>query len=317
MESTAMRAVSVLGAGTMGHGIAQCFAMRGYRVRIFDTDPDTLKSAPERIRRSLEVFRELEFINATQAGESLANVVLCRGLADMAEGAELIIEAVTEELAVKRRVFGELERLVPPETVLCSNTSAILISEISAGLTHPGRVLGTHFWNPAAVLPCVEVIRSPRTEERVFEQVIELMRSIGKEPVRVLREVPGFVGNRMQHALQREAVSLVENGVASAEDVDRVVRYSFGLRLALMGPLERADQGGLDVTTQVQRYLLPHLETRTTPAPLLEELVSRGDLGLKTGQGFYTWSPERIAQTLKTRDRLLLSLIRLTAREPG
>ena len=158
-----------------------------------------------------------------------------------------------------------MEGLVEQETILCTNTSAISISAISQGLKHPERVLGTHFWNPPHVLPCVEVIKSAYTSEAVFEKVVAIIAAIGKEPIRVLKDVPGFVGNRMQHALQREAMNLVDQGIAAPEDVDRVVKYGFGLRLALMGPLERADLGGLDITYRVQKYLLPYLCNETLP----------------------------------------------------
>ncbi|HMK66747.1 MAG TPA: 3-hydroxyacyl-CoA dehydrogenase family protein, partial [Thermodesulfobacteriota bacterium] len=154
-------------------------------------------------------------------------------------------------------------------------------------------------------------IKSPYTSEAVFETVVSIMAGIGKEPIRVLKDVPGFIGNRMQHALQREAMHLVDQGIAAPEEVDRVVKYGFGLRLALMGPLERADLGGLDITYKVQKYLLPHLCQDTEPASLLKEKVDHGHLGAKTGQGFYHWSPEKKAETIALRDRQLLALLKL------
>lgn len=306
-----MREIGIIGAGTMGHGIARCFAVKGWQVRLFDAKPEMRDTALSRIRANLKVFVEAGILDRASAEGPLEQVTLCDTLAAAAVGPELIIETISEELNLKRRLFAELEGLVKQERILCTNTSAISISAISQDLKHPERVLGTHFWNPPHVLPCVEVIKSAYTSEAVFEKVVDIIAAIGKEPIRVLKDVPGFVGNRMQHALQREAMNLVDQGIAAPEDVDRVVKYGFGLRLALMGPLERADLGGLDITYRVQKYLLPYLCNETDPSPLLTEKVAAGLLGAKSGQGYYSWPPEKTADTIKKRDRLLLELIKL------
>ena len=317
MDKNPIQMIGVLGSGTMGHGIAQCFALKGYPVKIFDKDPQALTSTPERIRASLEVFKELALIRSGDISSCLENLTLCRTLDEWTRDTDLIFESVNEDLELKRRVFADLEARIKPSTILCTNTSAISITEISQGLKRRERLVGTHFWNPPSILPCVEVIRSRYTAEPVFNAVVDILRTIGKEPVRVYKDIPGFVGNRMQHALQREAMSLVEKGIADPEDVDRVVKFGFGLRLALMGPLERADLGGLDITFRVQDYLLEHLENRTEPSSLLKDLVEKGHLGVKTGQGYYAWSKEKTAKTLKERDRLLLSLLKLVAGRQG
>ncbi len=306
-----MREIGVIGAGTMGHGIAQCFAVKGWQVRLYDAKPEMRDTALSRIRANLKVFVEAGIIDEDTAESALARVLLCDALTVATQGPELIIETISEELDLKRRLFAEVEGLVGPETILCTNTSAISISAISQGLKHPERVLGTHFWNPPQVIPCVEIIKSNYTSDDVFEKTVAIIAAIGKEPIRVLKDVPGFVGNRMQHALQREAMNLVDQGIAAPEEVDRVVKYGFGLRLALMGPLERADLGGLDITYRVQKYLLPYLCNDTYPSPRLTEKVAAGHLGAKSGQGFYSWPPEKTADTIKKRDRLLLELIKL------
>lgn len=306
-----MNAVGIIGAGTMGHGIAQCFAVKGWQVRIYDANGEMLKTVLGRIRANLSVFVEAGIIDGDTAESALARVLPCNTLTMATQGPELLMETISEELESKRHLFAELEGLVCPETILCTNTSAISISAISQGLKHPERVLGTHFWNPPHVLPCVEVIKSNFTSPAVFEKVVAVMTAIGKEPIRVLKDVPGFVGNRLQHALQREALDLVDQGIAAPEDVDRVVKYGFGLRLALMGPLERADLGGLDITYRVQKYLLPYLCNQTIPSPLLAEKVAAGLLGAKTGQGYYSWPKDKTTETIKKRDRLLLELITL------
>jgi 3-hydroxybutyryl-CoA dehydrogenase len=306
-----MPEIGIIGAGTMGHGIAQCFAVKGWSVRLYDANPEMLNTALDRIRANLKVFVEAGIINADMAAAAPARIILCDTLASAASGPELIIESISEELDLKRQLFVELEDLIGPETILCTNTSALSITAISQDLRRPERVVGTHFWNPPHVLPCVEVIKSSYTSDEVFEKVVAIITAIGKEPIRVLKDVPGFIGNRMQHALQREAMDIVDQGIASPEEVDRVVKYGFGLRLALMGPLERSDQGGLDITYRVQKYLLPYLCNQTDPSPLLTRKVAAGHLGVKTGQGYYSWPPEKTAETIKSRDRLLLELIKL------
>ncbi len=304
-----MPEVGIIGAGTMGHGIAQCFAVKGWRVRLYDVNREILCSAPARIRSNLELFVEVGWAQPEAIEEAIQNIALGQDLPSVTQGPGLIIETVSEQLDLKRRLLAKLEELSSSETILCTNTSALSITSISRGLKHPERVLGTHFWNPPHILPCVEVIKSETTSDRVFEEVVSLLAGLGKEPVRVLRDVPGFIGNRMQHALQREAMYLVDQGIAAPEEVDRVVKFGFGLRLALMGPLERSDWGGLDITYQVQKYLLPYLCSDTRPSPLLTQKVSVGDLGVKTGQGYFDWPAEKTARAIKERDRRLLALI--------
>jgi 3-hydroxybutyryl-CoA dehydrogenase len=259
----------------------------------------------------LKTFLELGQIEAGEEEACLGNLEPSPDLAAALDQAELIIETVTENLEIKRRLLARIESIVGPETILATNTSALPIGLISQDLDRPQRAVGTHFWNPPHILPCVEVIKSRFTDERTFERAVEIMAGIGKEPVRVLKDIPGFLGNRLQHALQREALSLVESGAAEAQEVDRVVRSGFGLRLALMGPLERADLGGLDVTREVQKTILPHLDSSTAPSALLEEKIKAGHLGIKTGRGFFDWPKERVERTVRERDRLLLNLIRL------
>ena len=260
-----MPEVGIIGAGTMGHGIAQCFAVKGWPVRLYDINREILRNRPGPYSLQPGPFCGNGLGSSGNAEEALRNITICKDLLSAVQGPGLIIETVNERLDLKRRLFSELEGLVSPETILCTNTSALSITTISRGLRNPERVLGTHFWNPPHILPCVEVIKGEATSDRVFEEVVSLLAELGKEPVRVLRDVPGFVGNRLQHALQREAMYLVDQGMAAPEEVDRVVKFGFGLRLALMGPLERSDWGGLDITYQVQKYLLPFLCNETTP----------------------------------------------------
>jgi 3-hydroxybutyryl-CoA dehydrogenase len=302
--------IGILGAGLMGHGLAQVFAVKGCDVTIYDRDEETLSVSPDRIRSNLDVFVRLGIVKDDEIEPALKRIRLAGSMADMCRDRAFIIEAVSEDLALKRRVFSEMERLVPPETILASNTSAIQISAIAQGLVHPQRVLGTHFWNPPHIVPCVEVIKADRTADDVFEGVYRLMQKVGKTPVRVLKDIPGFLGNRMQHALWREAIKLVENGIASAEDVDKVVKCAFGLRLAFLGPLETADLAGLDLTFDIHTDLLQHLDRSTTPSPLLQEKLTKGETGAKSGRGFHHWPADKRKRVVEQRDSVLLRILR-------
>ena len=301
--------IGVLGAGLMGHGIAQVFAVKGWDVAIYDRDEKALSASLARVRSNLDVFVRLGIVKADEIEPSLRRIRLADSMAEMCRDRAFIIEAVIENLKVKREVFSEMEQFVPPETILASNTSAIQISGIAEGLRHPERVLGTHFWNPPHVVPCVEVIKANQTADNVFETVYRLMQQVGKTPVRVLKDIPGFLGNRMQHALWREAIKLVENGIASAEDVDKVVKNAFGLRLAFLGPLETADLAGLDLTHQVQADLFQHLDCSTMPSQLLEEKLELGETGAKSGRGFHRWPADKLKRVVEQRDSVLLRIL--------
>jgi len=304
-----IRVVGIVGAGLMGHGIAQVFALKGFRVKLFDNDPRVVASAPERIRNNLRTPLEMGLVKPLEIEDCLRRLQSCMDMAEVCSGVDLIIEAVSENLALKKAVFADLERLATPETIFCSNTSGISIGKIAENLRHKERVVGTHFWNPPHLVPCVEVIQSPHTAPEVFETVLELMKKVGKEPVRVLKDVPGFLGNRLQHALWREAISLVEKGIAEPEDIDRVVKYGFGLRLPFLGPLETADLAGLDLVYDIHQYLFPDLENRSTPSPLLKSLVDRKTTGVKAGRGFYPWTDEAIERVIRERDEALSKII--------
>jgi 3-hydroxybutyryl-CoA dehydrogenase len=301
--------IGVIGAGLMGHGIAQVFASAGYPVNIFDVDADTLRAAKDRIAGNFKVFIELNLAQPEDVDRCLDRIRLCPSIEALCQGPQFIIEAILENLKLKQATYAELERLAPPATIFSSNTSAISITEISAALKRKGRFLGTHFWNPPHVLPCVEVIKGAYTDDGVFELVYALMENVGKVPVRVLKDVPGFLGNRLQHAMWREAISLCEKNIASAEDIDKVVKYGFGARMPFIGPLETADLAGLGLTRDIHHYLFPHLESSQAPSPALEDRVAAGATGVRAGRGFYEWTPEKVRQIIQQRDAVLLRII--------
>jgi 3-hydroxybutyryl-CoA dehydrogenase len=221
--------------------------------------------------------------------------------------AQLVIEAVTENLELKQRIFQELDSTCPLATILATNTSVISISEIASRALHRERIVGTHFWNPPYLIPLVEVVKGKDTSNKTLNLTYDFLKRAGKHPVKCLKDVPGFIANRLQHALWREAISIVENGIADAATVDEAIKSGFAIRLPVLGPLENADMVGLDLTLSIHDYILKSLESSPNPSPLLREKVRRGELGFKSGAGFYTWTPE---QAQKSRERLAQYLLR-------
>jgi 3-hydroxybutyryl-CoA dehydrogenase len=287
------RRVAIVGAGLMGHGLAQVFAEAGAEVRIHDPQPAQLASVLDRVGANLEVLE--------RDPGAVKRITPCERLDEALAGAELAIEAGPEDPAIKRSIFGELDALAGGAAILATNTSSIPIHQIAAGASSRGRVIGTHWWNPPYLIPLVEVVPTADTRPDVVARTIELLRAAGKTPVHVRRDVPGFVGNRLQHALWREAIALVAEGVCDAETVDTVIKNSFGLRLSVLGPLENADLVGLDLTLAIHEQILPHIDRTPGPSPYLRELVEAGRLGMKTGEGFRRWGagePDRVRAQL-------------------
>lgn len=284
--------IAVVGAGLMGHGIAQVFALAGHDVTIYDSFEKTLATAKERILANLKDLGD---------DESAVNRVTPEGdFAKAVRNADYVVEAVLEDLPLKQKLFGEIEQYVRPDTILASNTSVIPITDIMQGLKRRERALGTHWWNPPYLVPLVEVIETQWTSAEAVTFTMKLHADAGKKPAHVKKDVPGFIGNRLQHALWREAISLVENGICDAETVDAVIKAAFGRRLAVLGPLENADMVGTDLTLAIHKTVLPAIDSRPGPSPYLEKLVKDGKLGFKSGEGFRKWSPEQ-QQQLRTK----------------
>ena len=277
--------IAVIGAGLMGHGIAQVFALAGHDVTIYDSVQATLDSAKARILTNLN-----DLGDDRKAAERITPVA---ELAASVRDADYVVEAVLENLPLKQTLFAEIEQHVRPDTILSSNTSVIPITKIMEGLKRRERTLGTHWWNPPFLVPLVEVIETQWTSPQVVDFTIKLHAAAGKKPAHVRKDVPGFIGNRLQHALWREAISLVENGICDAETVDNVIKSAFGRRLAVLGPLENADMVGTDLTLAIHQTVLPDIDGRPGPSPYLEKLVNDGKLGFKSGEGFRKWSPEQ------------------------
>ncbi len=299
--------IAIVGAGLMGHGIALTFAKANYEVTVTDPSLGALNSLHARIEDSMSsIDIERDDINA-----ALDNISVEQEIGVAVRGTDLVIEAGPENLEVKRKIFAEVEASVSDDCILTSNTSVLPITKIMSELSIKSRAVGTHWWNPPHLVPLVEVIRTQWSDEKVLSQVTDVLLALGKKPVRVDKDIPGFVGNRLQHALWREAISLVEHDVCSAEAVDTVVKASFGRRLAVLGPLENADLVGTDLTLDIHETVLSDLDARAHPSPYLKSLVEAGKLGMKSGEGFRTWKddePEqlrnRVAQHLKAQNTI-------------
>ena len=287
--------IALLGAGTMGIGIAQMFAQAGHEVKLIYVYDDKVRARPrETMEANLNILREEGVQDGGAIPAILDRVSWTESLEEAAAFADVVIECIVEDLAVKQDYFQKLDALCPLSTVLTTNTSAISVTEIAGKAVHKERIIGTHFWNPAYLVPLVEVIRTKYVSEETVAAVFQLMEEAGKKPVLVKKDVPGFLANRMQHALWREAISIVERGIADAATVDKAVRYSFGLRLPQLGPMENADMVGTDLTYNIHDYILKDLEDSHEPSPLLKKLRGEGKIGFKTGEGFQTWTPGQI-----------------------
>jgi 3-hydroxybutyryl-CoA dehydrogenase len=284
--------IAVVGAGLMGHGIAQVFALAGHEVNITDTVVQNLDTVQSRIAVNLRDLGDDE--------SAAERVQPCVDLTEAVRDADFIVEAIAERLDLKQKLFADIELRARRDAILASNTSVIPITAIMQDLIRKERALGTHWWNPPFLVPLVEVIETQWTSPQAVAFTMDLHKAAGKMPAHVKKDVPGFIGNRLQHALWREAISLVERGICDAKTVDDVVKASFGRRLAVLGPMENADQVGTDLTLAIHDVVLPAIESRPGPSPLLQQLVADGKLGFKSGQGFQSWSAEQ-QTALRTR----------------
>jgi 3-hydroxybutyryl-CoA dehydrogenase len=309
--------IAVIGAGLMGHGIAQIFAVNGYNVTLMDLQDDLVSKAIENIRSNLAFMAQKGIGHPDHIGAAIARVKTTVDLNEAAAKAHFVVEAVSENLELKQKIFQELDSLCPKETILATNTSVISITEIAQKAGMRERIVGTHFWNPPYLIPLVEVVKGKETAVWAVDATFDLLKGLGKHPVRVNLDVPGFVGNRLQHALWREAVSIVDKGIADPATVDECIKFGFGIRLPVLGPLENADMVGLDLTLAIHDYILKYIDSSPEPSPILREKVERGDLGFKTGQGFQKWSAEEADRARRNLVEYLLDWTKGRAQEKG
>lgn len=303
--------IAVLGLGTMGHGISQIFASTGHRVRCYDSAAPARDTLKDRIRSNLDQKSRLGLSPGLDPEVVLDRIEVASELEPCVQGADFIVEAVREDLPTKKDLFKRLEDLISEETILASNTSTFPMTEMSRGLRHPERTLVTHWFNPPHIIPLVEVVPGRGTSEETVRKAMDLLERNGKLAIRLHKEVPGFLVNRIQAAVFREIWDLVEQGVATPEQVDLAVSSSVGLRLAAAGPFEIADFAGLDITGHVFGHLLKEIASSRSLPPTVDRLVQEGHYGVKSGRGIYDYTPERIQERQSRRDRLFLQLVDL------
>lgn len=300
--------ILICGAGLMGKNIA--YVMAGnpkFEITLYDFKEQEPK---ESIRKSTVELVEKGIIASEEIEERLKRIHFTTDLDHISvKNADIVIEAVFEDMDIKRELFKNLEERCSPETIFCTNSSVMSPSEVSKDLKHRDRFVGTHFWNPAHLIPLVEVIKSDATRDDVAETMMDIFETVGKKPVLCKKDVPGFIANRMQHALWREAVYIVEQGIADAKTVDDSVKYSFGLRLPQLAPLENADMVGLDLTYNIHKTVLRDLCDSHEPSPLLANLKDEGKLGFKSGEGFQKWTKEEQEKLSSDLNKYLIKML--------
>jgi len=308
-----IRQIAVAGAGLMGHGIGQNFAQKGYSVILCDLNHSILERALCQIRSNIETFVEMGLEAKENIEKVLSRIRVSVDLQEAVKEAHFIIEAAPEDLVLKMNLFEALDRYCLEDAILASNTSTLPISEIGKKVKRKERLVITHWFNPPHIVPTVEVVPGERTSTEVAEMTLELLKKIGKKPIKILKEIPGFLINRIQTAMFREILSLLELGVATPEDIDEGVKGSFGFRLAVLGPLQTMDMGGLDLMYKGMKYLYSFIDRSIEVQKILEGKIDQNELGLKTGKGFFQYEQKEalaLSRHSKERDKRLLRLLR-------
>jgi 3-hydroxybutyryl-CoA dehydrogenase len=306
MKAEDIKNICNLGTGTMGFGTALLFAVKGYHVRMYGRSDASIERGMKNIRQTLNMYSDNHIISAEQNAAAIGRIRGCTTLEEAAEGADFVIESIAEEIGIKQEVWAKTEELTGPHTLFATNTSGLSPTVIAEHLKRRDKFVVAHFWNPPHLLPLVEVVPGRFTSEETVEITWHLLVQIGKKPVALRKEALGFIGNRLQMALLREALYLVEEGIATKEAVDMAVKYGIGRRLATSGPIESADLGGLDVFYNIASYLNADLCSDKKVSQLLTAAVDKGNLGAKTGKGMYDWNPQTLAKVKQTRENILL-----------
>ncbi len=302
-----IKRIGVIGAGTMGAGVAEIFVKFGYTVILYNRSQEGMQRAIERLQSKVAA-KPVPIEAATDTAS--AQIYTTHDLTALA-AVDLISESIAENLEVKQEIFRKLDEICDAETLFTTNTSGLSISEIATAVSHPERFAGVHFFNPPEIVPAVEVIKGEATSDATCKVLIDLLKQMQKQPILVQKDVPGFVASRLQFAVVREALHLVEEGIASPADIDAVMKHGLGLRWALLGPLEIADLGGLDIFNTVGSYVAKSLSNATDSPKVLQDLVAAGKLGAKTGSGFYEYPPGKASALASERDEKLLEILKL------
>jgi len=304
-----IRHVAVAGTGMMGPGIAATFALAGRKATIVSRTAENAAKGVTTAKSLIEVLAKNGLADPAQAKEAAGRLSASTDPEGAARSAQLFVESIAESLPVKQDYFARLDKAAP-DTILCSNTSGISITEIAAKCAKPERVLTTHFWNPPYIMPLVEVVLGKRTDMKIAEQVVALFKACNKVPVLVRKDVPGQLGNRIQHAMIRECMHIVAEGIATAEDIDLAVKAGVGLRFPVYGVFEHADMVGLDLVKAVQDYVVPDLSMVRGASPIHNQKIEKGETGVKAGKGFLDW-PAGKAEAVRTRrDAFIMQFLR-------
>jgi 3-hydroxybutyryl-CoA dehydrogenase len=311
MKLEDIRDVAIIGAGTMGAGMSWCFAQGGHRVRLYDVSPQQLEKACARIDAIQRLFVEEALLPHHGAEAAREQITTTTVLEEALAGAQYVLEAAPERLALKQELFQQFEQICPPTAILATNTSGLRITDIASACQHPERVGGMHWANPPELVPLVEVIRGEQTSDETVRLIYEVTQRLGKVPVIVNKDIPGFVSNRLQYAVLREALHLVETGVVSPQDVDRTLKCGVGFRYPWLGPLETVDLGGVDIFYNISKYLLKELSNMSEPPEFFAKLMEEGRLGIKSGAGFYDYPPGALEEVLRKRDLYFIRQLRL------
>lgn len=310
MELSQIKNIAVVGSGIMGHGIAQILALGGYDVILNDISDAILNKAMQQIRSNLNTFVEFGITTSEAAEKALSRIKAKKNLNEAAQGSDVVVEALPEVMELKKRILKELDQTCPSHTLIASNTSGLSLTEMVSDIKRRDQAVIAHWYNPPHIIPVVEIVKGRYTSEQTVDLVYRLLVSVGKKPVKILKEVPGFLGNRLQFALYREALYCLKEGIASAEDIDLAVKGSYGFRLPTLGPLETSDFGGLDTYLHIAEYLFKEIDRSTEPPEFLREKVRQGKLGVKTGEGFFRYTPEEAEKKVKERDRQFLQRLK-------
>lgn len=305
-----MEKLAIIGCGTMGHSIAVSAAWAGIPVQMYGINELELEHAYSGITSKLNVLFQNGLFSQKESKQIKDRIITSTSIDKVAKNSSFIIEAIPENIDLKKDLFLYLDKICKKKVILASNTSALSPTLIASVSANPERILVTHFWNPAHLVPLVEVVRGKKTNDETVKRALELLLLMKKKPIEVKKEIPGFIANRLQFALFREAQFLLEEGVASREDIDAAVIYSIGRRLSVTGPLASADMGGLDVFSAISDYLFPNLSNAKSASPALKNLVENNKLGIKTGAGYYTWDHSFSEEMNNKREAELIRFIK-------
>ena len=303
--------ITVIGAGLMGHGIAQTFAGHGFPVKLYDINQEVLDRATDKIRENLKLCIQTGFETEASAAALVTRISATMVLRDAVAGSRFVVEAAPENLALKKSLFEQVAETAADDTIIASNTSTLSIDDISDAIKNQARFIQTHWFNPPHLIPVVEVVKGAKTSQAVFEKTMALLKQAGKEPVHVLKAVPGLVVNRIQTAVFREIIGLIEAGIINPEEVERAVTGSMGIRLAALGPLTTVDLAGVDLWYLGAKALYPLFDASQKPQKFLEDMMKSGHEGAKSGQGFFNYPPGKENDLVKQRDIRLLKLAHL------